>query len=282
MSRTVEYWAVIGDLVASRRAANRAAVQRRYIAALAAVNARFAADVAAPFRVLRGDECEGLLLASADSYAVLRFVQRALTPQGIRFGVGFGPLQTPPTRGCDVAELDGPAFHRARTALGWVSRLYRPDCPLLAQYELGDGRTELINAVLLLLGQRFGGLTARQRQIYEQYQVSGSMAAAAAALRLSKSTVSDALSAAKHAPLAAAERALALGLQGRRYVDSAAGLVAAARRAAERIDRGSYGKKAVQSHSYGKNAVRPDSHARKTVRPAPRRRARAATRRPPP
>lgn len=107
--------ALLADLVGSRRVADRAAVQRRMLETVEALNTRYADDLAAPLAVSRGDEVQGLFARRDAVVPVIVELADALHPVEWCCGVGWGGLSTP--LGAEVVRLDGPAFHGARAAL---------------------------------------------------------------------------------------------------------------------------------------------------------------------
>lgn len=107
--------ALLADLVGSRRVADRAAVQRRMLETVEALNARYADDLVAPLAVSRGDEVQGLFARRDAVVPVIVELADALHPVEWCCGVGWGGLSTP--LGAEVVRLDGPAFHGARAAL---------------------------------------------------------------------------------------------------------------------------------------------------------------------
>lgn len=118
---THRYLALIGDVVGSRELEDRAGVQRRLRELLADLNRELDAEapgdgpLAAELAVTAGDEVQGLLLRPGAAVDVLVRLADALHPVRLAWGVGAGELETD-LEG-DVSLLDGPCFHRARTAL---------------------------------------------------------------------------------------------------------------------------------------------------------------------
>jgi hypothetical protein len=110
-------WVVIGDLVGSRRAADRLATHERLAAVLADVNARLAAagEEVDPLRITAGDEFQGTVAGlGAAVTATLRLRAGLLPDADVRTGIGFG----------DVTVLqeeprieDGPGWWAARAAI---------------------------------------------------------------------------------------------------------------------------------------------------------------------
>lgn len=119
------YAAVIVDVVASRAAPSRPALQDRLLDAVAATSARAATrsgDVLDPLAVTVGDELQatcGGVLAAIRLVAELRLHLRV---DGIdaRAGIGWGPILVRDPNRAPLAQ-DGPAWWRARSALDAVA-----------------------------------------------------------------------------------------------------------------------------------------------------------------
>ncbi len=110
------YLAVEGDIVGSRRIPHRNAFQRRFLAAIDAANAAVGARaLAAPLKMVAGDEVQGLLAKPEAAVDLVVCLTDGVFPVRIVFGFGYGALDT--DVGPDVSHLDGPCFHRARAAL---------------------------------------------------------------------------------------------------------------------------------------------------------------------
>lgn len=113
-SETV-YFALTGDLVASRTLEDRAAVQRTLRAAVTDLNAAFADDLAVPLKLIAGDEIQGLFARPAAAADVVVRMADELHPVAVMWGLGRGTLAT--DLADDVSMVDGPCLHRAREAL---------------------------------------------------------------------------------------------------------------------------------------------------------------------
>ena len=153
------YVAIIGDVVASRRVPNRAALQRRLGVALAEVNRRFAPAIASTFALTIGDEFQGLLGGADDLHRLLGRLRAAVHPIEVRFGLGVGRLDTPLM--AEAIGMDGPCFHRARTALARAAEIASP-----VEVEAGS-----YAAAFRIYGSLHGALrrrwTERQRQVFD-------------------------------------------------------------------------------------------------------------------
>lgn len=115
-SETATFYALIGDIVGSRELPNRAEVQRRLAREIEALNDELGeARLAAPLRLVAGDELQALLTDPAAALDIAVPLADALHPVALRWGLGVGSLDT--DLDPDVSLLDGPCFHRARRAL---------------------------------------------------------------------------------------------------------------------------------------------------------------------
>lgn len=116
---TIEYVALIADVTASRQRSDRAraALQRDLRATARELNTRYRKHLAARFAVTLGDELQGLL-KHADAVWEVSHALRARVPE-VEWIVacGRGTLSTPLVPGASAPELDGPCFHKARSAL---------------------------------------------------------------------------------------------------------------------------------------------------------------------
>lgn len=109
------YWALIGDLVHSRRIGNRARFQRRFEAAVEALNQELAGSLAARGIITTGDEVQFLFWSADPLPPAVEALTQRLSPHPIRFGVGYGTLSTELKP--EAVGMDGPVWHSARFAL---------------------------------------------------------------------------------------------------------------------------------------------------------------------
>ncbi|MCL6614031.1 MAG: SatD family protein [Firmicutes bacterium] len=111
------YAAIKGDLIASRRQADRQSVQNNLLAAVEEANEKFARLIVAKFVVTHGDEFQGLLdiAGAAHLMAVYEFFAVRLHPVRHRLALGVGEVATA-LQPLAIA-MDGPAWHLAKSAL---------------------------------------------------------------------------------------------------------------------------------------------------------------------
>lgn len=108
-------YAVIGDLVGSRRSTDRRDLHRRLSDALAGL----AGNALQPLAVTAGDEFQGTFATLGQALGACWSVQLALLPQAqARFGLGHGTVTV---LDAERGTQDGPAWWRARDAIEWVA-----------------------------------------------------------------------------------------------------------------------------------------------------------------
>ncbi|RYB90054.1 hypothetical protein EUA93_20990 [Nocardioides oleivorans] len=158
---------VIGDLVGSRRSADRAAVHARFARAVADVNAEFAPLV--PLRIGVGDEFQGIFASLGSAIAATLRLRLALLPEvDVRQGIGWGQVQV-------LAEEprveDGPGWWAARSAIEAVEGYERKAAlrAVRTAYVAADDEpgpdAATINAALMTRDQVVSGLSERSLSV---------------------------------------------------------------------------------------------------------------------
>jgi len=183
---------VLGDVVASRDATDRAAVGAALDTGIDRANDAAADSLHAPFTVLKGvDEVGGVLTRPDDAYDAMRAIVEALHPHEIRFGVAWGTVDVAPNA-TDVAAMDGPAFHRADEALTRVADADRYVGLALADLATAPTPTLLAGQcdLLFLLKAEW---TPRQCEVVTAYRGADTMTAVADDLGVTVNTVSRTL-----------------------------------------------------------------------------------------
>ncbi len=194
MSDPIRYTALIADIIDSRafRGDDRWALQRRLALALADANAGHVGDLASQLVITAGDEFQGLLLHASALPDMIWTIEQALSPVRMRWGIGYGGLDTPVAT--QAIGMDGPVWHAARDAI------------LRAEHDRmeggvfeGFGHSEdlILSGLAQLLHAVRHRATARQRALFDRMRCSGStQAEVALALGVSKQVVSKQLQAA--------------------------------------------------------------------------------------
>lgn len=205
------YFALTGDIVASRELDDRAAVQRNLRDALHDLNTELGDAVAIPFEIIAGDAVQGLLREPAAAAAVVIGIADALHPVAIMWGLGRGPLAT--DLADEISLADGPCLHRAREALEAAVA----DDRWLAAAGFAPPHDEVLTALFRMMWAVRSGWTETQAR-YVRGVRDRNQTQVAELSGVSKQAVSKVLDAARFAAVREAEdaaRALLAWLGGR-------------------------------------------------------------------
>lgn len=184
------YLALIGDLVSSRKIpeAVRYDLQGRLAAHLGSLTRERTKGVVARPLITIGDEFQALFSADGDgaraATAMLESTLEIARPAHVRFGLGAGALDTALRE--EALGMDGPCFHRARTAI---------ECArsegVLCVLDLGGGRRQATWSALAsyALQQRVDW-TGPQHDAVVMYEKLGAWSRVADALGISRGAVS--------------------------------------------------------------------------------------------
>jgi hypothetical protein len=111
---------VIGDLVGSRDAPDRAELHRQLLAALAVANEHAAPTV--PLAPTVGDEFQGVFGRAVDALRATLLVRASMSePHDVRFGIGVGEVFAVGETGPGFPRQDGPGWWAARDAIDYVA-----------------------------------------------------------------------------------------------------------------------------------------------------------------
>lgn len=188
----MQFLAVKLDIIRSRRISNRALVQETLLRAVDAANERFLGSLQSTFVVTHGDEVQGLLGVDEPEKLVdvIEHFVDSLEPIELRFGVGFGTLNTS-LRPVAIG-MDGEAWYRAQAAIEVAAREHK-----FAQFSgFGETADEAISAVtnmLLFLRWRW---SREQRAVVSLLQTNATQAQIAAHQGVSEAAISKRLAAA--------------------------------------------------------------------------------------
>lgn len=201
--------ALIGDIRASKEIDDRKEAQEAFKEVVEGLNDRVgSAVIASPFTVTTGDEFQALLTDATAAVDAAVTASDRFHPAKLRFGIGCGPLETAVNPNQAIG-MDGPCFHHARTAIESAKR---------------DGRWVRVHGWPGSTDDRVGSLfdlvqcvredwTDRQAELALAHRTMDTQKRVASHFDLSKSTVSESLSAGHVQEVRAAEAALAALLQ---------------------------------------------------------------------
>ncbi|HSN95392.1 MAG TPA: SatD family protein [Anaerolineaceae bacterium] len=161
------YFAIIGDLIDSRKIVDRPSFQQEYAGLLSELNEKYASVIVSRFAITLGDEFQGVLGNAEKIMEILNTISVRLHPQKIRFGVGVGEMTTDPELDRNIG-MDGPAFWRARSAIEYIHD--DNDYGVSRTYVLAgdDANTGLINSSLAANDFIFSRMTTAQMQTFQE------------------------------------------------------------------------------------------------------------------
>ncbi|GAA4062892.1 SatD family protein [Amphibacillus indicireducens] len=165
------YVAIIGDISGSRQLNDRQEIQQKLKRLLSDINDRYKNDLSAQFTITLGDEFQGLLHNRNNIFTIITEIELILSPVEMRFGIGIGEITT------DIqfeysAEVDGPAYHRARKMIDQIEKLQSQYSKQKTNMMIDSGNEyldQLLNSTLSLCTVLKSRWTARQKEIIYTY-----------------------------------------------------------------------------------------------------------------
>lgn len=187
-----EFVAVKMDMRSSRRIRDRERAQEQFLQVMESLNRESAPSIQARFIVTHGDEAQGMLKRefSPNVLAVMERAMEGVYPVELRFGIGMGTLSTPLQP--DAIGMDGQAWYAASRALD-LARSRRKHVMFSG---FGEQTDEQLCALANLLLHLRNGWSPEQRRAIELVDAGMMQSAAAEALGVSESAVSQRLAAA--------------------------------------------------------------------------------------
>ena len=180
--------ALIGDIVGSRRVADRSAAHRAMNRALRDV----AADAIDPPAFTVGDEFQGGYPTVGAAIGAALSLRLAVAPGlDVRFGIGWGVVTV---LDADAGIQDGPGWWAAREAIEWTAAAQRqPGLALVRTSFRGEQRTDVdaVNAALICRDHLIGSLDERSLRILKGLLSNHTKKVIAAAEDISASAVSQ-------------------------------------------------------------------------------------------
>jgi DNA-binding transcriptional LysR family regulator len=201
---------LIGDVVASRRTGDRAALHGRLLDLLTAVNGTCAPTT--PLRITVGDEFQGAFATVGEALrASLRLRLGLLPDHDMRHGLGWGEVGVLQDR---PRVEDGPGWWAARDAIHEVQQAQAHPGTRFRRtaYRLAEGATgpdaDLVTAALVLRDAAVGALSDRSVSVLRGLLAGQTQREVAEALGISPSAVSQRVRSDGLAALVAADEQL--------------------------------------------------------------------------
>jgi len=160
------YFAIIGDVVDSRKIDNRDDVQKQYVEVINRINKEYSEDIASKFLITLGDSFQGLLNKSDHILEIIEKIEKLMAPFKLRFGIGVGNINTSIAIE-DSSLTDGPAYHNARFAIDEVKTLHsRSKCTSnVLVHSDNTVLDNLINSSISLCNTIKSSWTDKQKQV---------------------------------------------------------------------------------------------------------------------
>lgn len=143
----MNYFALIGDIVDSKKIDDRYQVQKRLESCLHQLNAKYSDVVISKMSITLGDEFQGLLTLDAPLFQIIDSINMAMKPHQIRFGLGLGTILTDINPEQSIG-ADGPAYWYARKALQHIHQKNDYGNTQIAVDFEGNHNVEVINSLI--------------------------------------------------------------------------------------------------------------------------------------
>lgn len=161
------YYAIIGDVVDSKKIVDRNNVQKQYLKVINRINKDYFNDISSGFQITSGDSFQGLLKQSDNILSIIEEIEDSMEPYFLRFGIGIGSINT------DIVVensslIDGPAYHNARLAIESVKKRYLKHSDVGNIYVQSNKSSldNLINSALSLCYVIKSNWTEKQKKVY--------------------------------------------------------------------------------------------------------------------
>lgn len=201
--------ALIGDIRGSRELEDRKEVQEEFKRVVDSLNEHVPdSSIASRFTVTTGDEFQVLLTNATDAVEAAVSASDRFHPARLRFGLGRGDLDTEVNPDQAIG-MDGPCFHQAREAIDSAKK----DGTWLRVGGWSKDLDRHVNSMFDLLQCVREDWTDRQAQFALTLKEKGAQTRVADHFEVSKSTVSESLSAGHVQEVRSAENSLAELLQ---------------------------------------------------------------------
>lgn len=183
------YTVIIGDISGSKQLSGEHRYQTQLFikSAIVQINEQFHSVIEAPLTITKGDEFQGLLPDLADAFQIILSLERLTFPIQMRFGIGEGRVLR--MGGRLPIEMDGPAFHRANTALQCAKKKKMNWC-----LNSGNDETDnLINVIFKLMTAIKSRWSERHYRLYWNYKDLGTYKEVATLEKVTPQAICDML-----------------------------------------------------------------------------------------
>ncbi len=142
----MEYVVLIGDIIRSRKVGERTRLMDALLMTVDRLNVFFGPIILSPFRVVRGDQFQGLVSSLALTPKMIVYLKSELYPWKVRVSVGRGTVSTGIMS--DISLMDGEAFLRAAEGLEQARRRRRE-----VIYRVGSAEIERVTGMVFAVAE---------------------------------------------------------------------------------------------------------------------------------
>ena len=169
MEKTM-YYAIIGDIVNSKKEDNRKELQNKLNRLLNRINETYDESLASNFLITLGDEFQGLLSDGRYLMEIIGEIEAEMHPVKFRIGIGHGNLSTHVDK-LQALGSDGPAYYHARAAINFLednetrkARTYKNKWIIMENENVNSSLVSLINSLLTVQSNLENSWTKAQRE----------------------------------------------------------------------------------------------------------------------
>jgi len=166
------YFAIIGDIIDSKKIQDRLLVQQNMNAILDKISKKYEQNISSKFMITLGDEFQGLLNNGKYIIEIINTIEDEMHPIELRFGIGVGSITTPINHDLPIG-ADGPAYYNARKMIETQKKNKKKRMEVRTNISLAieDNLqlSDLLNAIFSLTTLIKTSWTSRQREIINAY-----------------------------------------------------------------------------------------------------------------
>ena len=182
----MDYFAIIGDIVNSRKLTDRANIQKKFKFAVDKVKEEYRTSTVSPATVTIGDEFQAVLRSSSELFDLLYEMDHSLNAVPLRYGFGIGAIDTEINYLAAIG-MDGPAFHHAREAVE-IARKSKRRYAIRCSDKLAEDRLNILFNWIDITMKRW---TVDKHAILYYYKQGYKQTEIAEMVRMSQSAVSQ-------------------------------------------------------------------------------------------
>ncbi len=163
------YYAIIGDIVDSKKIKNRLEMQEKLKEFLNKINNDYDDSIASKFIITLGDEFQGLLENPVKMFEIINKIELYMKPIKFRFGIGVGNILTNIDEKMSIGS-DGPVWWNARNMISELKYL-KKGVKQISNIKISGIKNQnvldLININLCLCHSIKNNWTNEQRKVIE-------------------------------------------------------------------------------------------------------------------